>query len=86
GLKASLGFDTTIARATSHNVIGIQPGKGAPGEYVLYSAHWDHLGHCKADASGDGICNGAVDNATGIAALAALADMNRRAGPARRSQ
>lgn len=86
GLKASLSFQSAITRSKSRNVIGIQPGTTAPDEYVLYSAHWDHLGRCKPDASGDDICNGAVDNATGIAALAALADMNRKAGPARRSQ
>jgi Zn-dependent M28 family amino/carboxypeptidase len=53
---------------------------------VLYSGHWDHLGHCKADARGDDICNGAIDNASGVGALVALADMNRRAGPTPRTQ
>ena len=86
GLKANLSFDNTIKKSTSHNVVGIQPGKVHPDQYVLYSAHWDHLGHCKADAKGDGICNGAVDNATGIASLVALAKMNKQAGPAQRSQ
>ncbi|MEI6641194.1 MAG: M28 family metallopeptidase [Novosphingobium sp.] len=86
GLKASLSFDNTIEKANSHNVIGILPGKSRPNEFVLYSAHWDHLGHCKPDATGDGICNGAIDNATGIAALVAMAKMNRAAGPAARSQ
>ena len=86
GLKAGLSFKSTITRSKSRNVVGIQPGASAPDEYVLYSAHWDHLGRCKADATGDDICNGAVDNATGVAALAALAEMNRKAGPARRSQ
>ncbi|SMC57297.1 M28 family metallopeptidase [Novosphingobium sp. B1] len=86
GLKASLSFANAITRSTSRNVAGLQKGTTAPQEYVLYSAHWDHLGHCKADASGDDICNGAVDNATGVAALAALAEMNRKAGPTRRSQ
>src|SRR6202008_1263802 len=55
-------------------------------EYVLYSAHWDHLGHCTPDASGDDICNGAVDNATGVAALTALAKANAAAGRTPRSQ
>jgi Zn-dependent M28 family amino/carboxypeptidase len=52
---------------------------------VLYSAHWDHLGRC-LPVKGDGICNGALDNATGTAGLIALAEMNRKAGPAARSQ
>ncbi|NLR69341.1 M28 family peptidase [Novosphingobium sp. ERN07] len=86
GLKANLSFKSSITRSKSRNVVGIQPGTAAPDEYVLYSAHWDHLGRCKADKAGDDICNGAVDNATGIAALVALAEMNKAAGPARRSQ
>ncbi len=86
GLKASMGFDNTIRRAMSHNVIGIQPGSKRPDEYVLYTAHWDHLGRCTADAKGDDICNGAVDNATGVAALTALAEANVKAGAAERSQ
>jgi Zn-dependent M28 family amino/carboxypeptidase len=86
GLKASLSFDNVIRRAASNNVIGIQKGRVRPDEVVLYSAHWDHLGHCQADAKGDGICNGAVDNATGVGALMALAKANVQAGPAARSQ
>jgi len=86
GLKASISFDNAIVKANSHNVIGIMPGKSQPDEYVLYSAHWDHLGRCKADATGDDICNGAIDNATGVAVLAALAKMNAAVGPAARSQ
>ena len=83
---ASFGFDTGIERALSHNVVGIQPGKTRPNEYVLYTAHWDHLGRCKANAKGDDICNGAADNATGTAGLIALAEASRKAGPAARSQ
>ena len=86
GLKASLSFDNAISRANSYNVIGIQPGKQRADEYVLFSAHWDHLGRCKPDAGGDDICNGAIDNATGIGSLVALAEMNRKAGAAARSQ
>ena len=52
---------------------------------MLYTAHWDHLGRCTPDATGDDICNGAVDNATGTAALIALAEANRQ-GRARRAQ
>ncbi len=86
GLKASLKFDNQIRRGQSRNVIGVLPGKKRPDEVVLYTAHWDHLGRCKADASGDDICNGAVDNATGTAMLAALAEANVKAGPTDRSQ
>ena len=80
GMKASLSFDNTVKRTKSKNVIGILPGKKRPDEHVLYTAHWDHLGRCKADETGDDICNGAVDNATGVAALFALARANVKAG------
>lgn len=86
GATGSLSFDNAIERATSRNVIGIQPGTSRPNEYVLYSAHWDHLGRCKPDATGDDICNGAVDNATGVAGLVAIAEAHRKAGRAARSQ
>ena len=86
GLKLSLGFDSAIRKSTSHNVVGVLPGRTRPDEYVLYSAHWDHLGRCTPDPDGDDICNGAVDNATGVAALTALAKANAQAGAAARSQ
>ncbi|HKT86217.1 MAG TPA: M28 family peptidase [Novosphingobium sp.] len=86
GLRASFGFDNAIRRSTSHNVVGLLPGEARPDEYVLYSAHWDHLGRCTPDATGDDICNGAVDNATGVAALAAIARANVEAGAPARSQ
>jgi Zn-dependent M28 family amino/carboxypeptidase len=85
GVQASVAFDSSVRRQASKNVVGILPGKTAPDEYVLYSAHWDHLGRCDAVA-GDDICNGALDNATGVAALVALAETNIKIGPARRSQ
>ena len=85
GLKANLSFENRIRRFASKNVIGVLPGSERPDEYVLYSAHWDHLGRCKPDETGDDICNGAVDNATGTAALVALADAHKRAGPSARS-
>ncbi|MFM5917040.1 MAG: M28 family metallopeptidase [Novosphingobium sp.] len=82
----SLSFDNEIKRGASHNVIGILPGKKRPNEYVLYTAHWDHLGHCTPDKTGDDICNGAIDNATGVGALVSLAEANVKAGAADRSQ
>ncbi|MBX7501383.1 M28 family peptidase [Qipengyuania sp. YG27] len=85
GLTASTKFGNTVRKFDSKNVIGVLPGAKRPDEYVLYSAHWDHLGRCKPDATGDDICNGAVDNATGSAALVALAEAHAKAGPADRS-
>ncbi len=84
GVKASLSFANTVSRAKSKNVIGILPGKTRPDEYILYSAHWDHLGKCEP-VKGDEICNGAVDNASGTAGLIALAEAHAKAGAADRS-
>ena len=85
GVKASLSFDNAIGRHRSKNVIGLLPGKARPDEYVLYTAHWDHLGRCTPAPDGDDICNGAIDNATGTAALVALAQAHAKAGAADRS-
>lgn len=85
GVKASVSFDNEVRKHRSKNVIGILPGKTRPNEYVLYSAHWDHLGHCEAAPDGDDICNGAIDNGTGVAALVALAEAHAKAGPPARS-
>ncbi|MGK6319218.1 M28 family metallopeptidase [Sphingomonas sp. DT-204] len=86
GVKASVGFDVGVRKHASKNVIGILPGTKAPNEYLLYSAHWDHLGRCEAARDGDDICNGAIDNASGTAALVALAEAHAKAGPTARSQ
>ncbi|NML10764.1 M28 family peptidase [Sphingobium sp. AR-3-1] len=86
GVKANVSFDNDLRKHMSKNVVALLPGKTRPDEYVLYSAHWDHLGHCQAAPDGDDICNGAVDNATGTAALVALAQANVQAGPTDRSQ
>ena len=58
-----------VETITSHNVVGLLPGKAHPDETVIYSAHWDHLGIGKPDANGDNIYNGALDNASGISHL-----------------
>lgn len=84
GLTLSGGFNNTIRRQASKNVIGVLPGTSAPEDYVLYSAHWDHLGRCDA-VDGDDICNGALDNASGVAGLVALAEAQAKTGPAKRS-
>jgi Zn-dependent M28 family amino/carboxypeptidase len=57
---------------TSHNIVGRLVGSKYPQQTVIYSAHWDHLGVGQPDAQGDRIYNGAVDNATGTAALIEL--------------
>mgnify|MGYP002778565503 FL=1 len=77
-------FDNDITRKMSKNVVGLLPGAKRADEYVLYTAHWDHLGRCEA-VNGDDICNGAIDNATGTAALVALAEAHVKAGAPDRS-
>ncbi|HUB60855.1 MAG TPA: M28 family metallopeptidase [Puia sp.] len=57
----------------SHNVIAKIPGAKYPDEYLIYSAHWDHFGIGKPNASGDSIYNGAADNASGTASLLQIA-------------
>ena len=77
GVKATGEIVQTIDELDSRNVIGVLPGTTQPDEYVLYTAHWDHLGKktgAKTGAPGedfydDQIFNGAVDNATGVSAL-----------------
>ena len=58
---------------TSHNVIGVARGRRPDGRAVVLMAHWDHLGLCVPKAA-DKICNGAVDNASGVAAIIAIAE------------
>jgi Zn-dependent M28 family amino/carboxypeptidase len=58
---------------TSHNVIGRLKGQYRPKETILYGAHWDANGRNGPDATGDGIRNGSIDNATGTAELLEVA-------------
>jgi len=85
GLSASTSFANDIRTFASKNVIGVLPGATRPDEYVIHTAHWDHLGRCTPAPDGDDICNGAVDNATGTAALVALAEAHGKAGAPDRS-
>jgi Zn-dependent M28 family amino/carboxypeptidase len=65
---------------TSYNIVGRLEGSERPDETVVYSAHWDHLGVGEPDAKGDRIYNGAVDNATGTAALIEMGRAFAQAG------
>jgi len=68
-----VGLTATTTYNMSHNVIGKITGSKHPNEYVIYTAHWDHLGIGKPDETGDSIYNGALDNASGSAGLLELA-------------
>ena len=87
-LKGALHSE--VRTVEQFNVAGVVPGADPilKAEAVIYTAHWDHLGKGAApapDAHGDDIYNGAVDNASGCAALLAMAQVARHA-PAKRSQ
>ncbi|MDA0314906.1 MAG: M28 family metallopeptidase [Bacteroidetes bacterium] len=73
GMTLSTSLAVEAGYNLSKNVVAKITGKKAPEEVIIYTAHWDHIGIGKADESGDSIYNGAVDNASGIAALLALA-------------
>ncbi len=69
----SLTIRNTLVKSQSFNVAAVLPGSETPDEYFVYMAHWDHLGTAPT-GEGDRIFNGAVDNATGTAALVELAN------------
>ena len=65
---------STITYMTTRNVVGVLSGSERPDEYVLYTAHWDHLG-VKPGATGpDAIYSGAVDNALGVSSILEIAE------------
>lgn len=67
--EADLRVRTGVRRYRSVNVVGRLDGAGKPDEAVLFTAHWDHLGICRGLTVKDRICNGAVDNASGVAVM-----------------
>jgi Zn-dependent M28 family amino/carboxypeptidase len=71
-LKLSADFRNSIGHVKSNNVAALLPGEKKPGEYIIYTAHWDHFG-INNSFKEDSILNGAVDNATGVAALLEIA-------------
>lgn len=72
GEEVTVAFKNRIKYNVSHNVAGLLKGTRKPAEYIIYSAHWDHFG-IGLPVDGDSIYNGAVDNASGIASMLALA-------------
>jgi Zn-dependent M28 family amino/carboxypeptidase len=76
GLNVKLDLKSEFKSFESPNVVGMVEGSDATlsKEYVLYSAHWDHLGIGEPDAKGDRIYNGAYDNASGVSATIAIAE------------
>src|SRR5215831_334688 len=75
GARAQLTLENKIRRIQSHNVAGKLTGSdpALKNEYVIYTAHWDHLGVGIPNEKGDKIYNGAQDNASGTAGLIEIA-------------
>ncbi len=80
-IKASVTVNNTFKKSESNNVIATLPGAEFPDEHVIYTAHWDHLGKDESK-EGDQIYNGAHDNATGTAAILAMAKAYSELTPA----
>lgn len=91
GLMMKIDLKADIQRFESPNIVGKIDGADSKmkSEYVLYTAHWDHLGIGEPDATGDKIYNGAYDNASGVSAVIgigeAIAKMPKRDRPKRSS-
>jgi len=74
GLKMDATINQAVKTTTSRNVAAGIQGATRPDEYVLYMAHWDHLGKNDDLEGDDKIYNGAVDNATGTAAIVEIGE------------
>jgi len=72
GLTASVDIKNEMRRVDSKNVIGVLEGSEKPGEYLIFTAHWDHLG-IGEEQNGENIYHGAVDNASGVASMMEIA-------------
>lgn len=74
GIDADLDVKTDVYRFNSSNVIGKISGRKKNSGALLFMGHWDHLGICGPEDAPDRICNGAVDNASGIAVMNEVAE------------
>lgn len=85
--QASVQLRSHVRQVEQFNVLGVVPGTDAKlkSEALLYSAHWDHLGKIEEPGKATQIWNGAVDNASGAAALLAMAEYAVK-HPAKRTQ
>jgi Zn-dependent M28 family amino/carboxypeptidase len=72
-VTADLVAGSLVRPYDSHNIVAKLPGAKPDGKAVLFLGHWDHLGVCAPEGAADRICNGAVDNASGIAVLIEVA-------------
>jgi hypothetical protein len=73
GISGDFTVKSNVKLFDSPNVIGKIAGKKPGSGAILYMGHWDHLGLCRPEGEADRICNGAVDNASGIAVMTEVA-------------
>ncbi|WP_257658671.1 M20/M25/M40 family metallo-hydrolase [Parapedobacter lycopersici] len=74
-----VSFTNAIEKMPLSNLIGVLPGKSLKDEYVIFSAHYDHIGILEPVGQ-DSIANGADDDASGVSAVISLANYYKRAG------
>ena len=84
GLTASVSVENEIKKDVSKNVVALLEGAEQPEEYIIYSAHWDHLG-VGQEIDGDSIYNGAHDNASGTSTLLGIAEAMAKSPQPKRS-
>lgn len=72
-VRVSIDVATQVQSYASNNVVGRLRGGARTGENLLLLAHWDHFGTCRPEGAPDRICNGAVDNASGLAMMIEVA-------------
>jgi Zn-dependent M28 family amino/carboxypeptidase len=77
GLRLKMDLNAAVTKFASPNIVGKIDGsdRRLRNEYVLYTAHWDHLGIGEPDATGDRIYNGAYDNASGVSAVIGIGEI-----------
>lgn len=88
GLNTSQTGDDAFKQAftSGTNILAVITGSELPNEYVMVGAHYDHVGSCTSMEVGDTVCNGATDNAAGVAATLAIGRaIDNLATPPRRS-
>lgn len=85
GVTVDIEAQARVRTLAPANVIGMIPGRDPESGAVFILAHWDHLGVCRPEPAPDRICNGAVDNASGVSMLIEVARRLARGKAPRRS-
>lgn len=81
GVSGTFEATSRETRIRTHNLIGRLPGRTPNAGAVLMMAHWDHFGECGTPPAEDIICNGAIDNASGLAVMTETARLLAKGRP-----